>query len=140
MPANHNWDDYSVLSELTRWKQSGVWQPWEWEHPPMQLGVEYRTTERWNGKAVYAKAFDFGALPNATEKQVEFCAEGATAVCDLKLHLSDGYLLSSGYGIDKMAQISNGLNLGNTPTKVRVHTEGNYSNLTAYATIKYTKD
>lgn len=29
--------------------------PWEWVNPPMQLGVEYRTTERYNGKAIYKK-------------------------------------------------------------------------------------
>ena len=35
---------------------SGGWQPWEWVNPPMQLGGEYRTTERYLGKPVYAKA------------------------------------------------------------------------------------
>ena len=125
---------------ISKARVAGTWQPLEWFNPPMTLGVEYRTTERHNGKAVYAKAIDFGALPNATGKLVEFCAEGATAVCDLKLNLSDGYLLSAGYGIDKRAQSSFGIHLGNTLTKVQVITEGNYSNLTAYATIKYTKD
>ena len=30
----------------------GGWQPWEWVNPPMQLGVEYRTTERYMGRPV----------------------------------------------------------------------------------------
>lgn len=60
MPANHDWSDYSVLSELTRWKNDGVWQPWEWEHPPMVIGVEYRTTKRIAGKPVYTKFFRLG--------------------------------------------------------------------------------
>lgn len=47
-----------------------VWMPFEWEHPPMQLGVEYRTVERYNGKPVYAKAINFGQAPNATYKEV----------------------------------------------------------------------
>lgn len=47
-----------------------AWQPFEWEHPPMQLGVEYRTLERYNGKPVYAKAINFGQAPNATYKDV----------------------------------------------------------------------
>ena len=34
----------------------------EWVNPPMQLGVEYRTTERWNGYAVYTKLINFGTL------------------------------------------------------------------------------
>ena len=32
------------------------WSEWEWENPPMIYGVEYRTTERHNGKAVYVKS------------------------------------------------------------------------------------
>lgn len=47
-----------------------AWQPFEWEHPPMQLGVEYRTVERYDGKPVYAKAINFGQAPNATYKEV----------------------------------------------------------------------
>ena len=36
----------------------------EWLNPPMALGVEYRTTERYNNKAVHAKAFSGGTLAN----------------------------------------------------------------------------
>lgn len=42
----------------------------DWLNPPMQLGVEYRTVERYNGKPVYAKAINFGQAPNATYKEV----------------------------------------------------------------------
>ena len=45
-----------------------TWTEWEFENPPMQVGVEYRTTERWNGKPVYAKLVDCGYLPNASSK------------------------------------------------------------------------
>ena len=44
--------------------------PWEWVDPPMQIGVEYRTTERYLGKPVYIKTVDTGALPNATYKEI----------------------------------------------------------------------
>lgn len=46
------------------------WDAWECPDPPMQEGVEYRTTERHNGKAVYKQAVNFGALPNANIKLV----------------------------------------------------------------------
>ena len=36
---------------------------WDWLNPPMQLGVEYRTTERYNGKPVYAFAMNLGQGP-----------------------------------------------------------------------------
>lgn len=61
--------------ELRRVCTNGVWSPWEWVNPPMQLGVEYRTTERYNGKPVYVKAINFGALPNNTNKSVEHGVE-----------------------------------------------------------------
>lgn len=47
------------------------WGEWEWVNPPMHLGEEYRTTERWQGKAVYTKLVDIGRLPNNTLKTVE---------------------------------------------------------------------
>ena len=48
----------------------GTWTQWEWVNPPMQIGVEYRTTERWNGKPVYVRYVNFGSAPNATTKSV----------------------------------------------------------------------
>lgn len=44
--------------------------PWEWLNPPMQIGVEYRTTERFNGKPVYAQLVNCGALEARTMKTV----------------------------------------------------------------------
>ena len=49
--------------------EPSAWQPFEWEHPPMQLGVEYRTVERYNGKPVYVKAVNCGMLVG--DKSVE---------------------------------------------------------------------
>ena len=37
------------------------WSPWEFINPPMKVGVEYRTTERYLGKPVYALCTNFGA-------------------------------------------------------------------------------
>ena len=47
-----------------------VWMPFEWVNPPMELGVEYRTVERYRSLPVYRKLINFGALPNATAKSV----------------------------------------------------------------------
>lgn len=54
-------DGYASTS-LTRVKVNGVWQPFEWVNPPMDLGVEYRTTERYLGKPVYVKVVDCGLI------------------------------------------------------------------------------
>ena len=40
----------------------GVWSEWEYENPPMTVGVEYRTTERYKGKAVYKKVDENGNI------------------------------------------------------------------------------
>ena len=50
-------------SNLVRHCVDGVWQPWEWENPPMLAGVEYRTTKRWKDKVVYQQVLAAGALP-----------------------------------------------------------------------------
>ena len=39
-----------------------VWLPFEWVNPPLNPGVEYRTTERYNGKPVYVKLVNCGAI------------------------------------------------------------------------------
>ena len=46
-----------------------TWDAWEWVNPPMQPGVEYRTTERYMGKPVYVKLVDCGLVVNG-KKQV----------------------------------------------------------------------
>ena len=43
---------------------------WEWINPPMLVGYEFRTTERYNGKPVYMKLVNFGALPANSTKSM----------------------------------------------------------------------
>jgi hypothetical protein len=52
----------------------------EWINPPMEPGVEYRTTGRYQGKPVYGQLVDFGTLPNASTKAVKFGINSGTAV------------------------------------------------------------
>lgn len=40
---------------LQRYFSNGVWSEWEWVNPPLVTNVEYRTTERYKGAAVYKK-------------------------------------------------------------------------------------
>lgn len=43
-----------------------------WDHPPMLLGVEYRTTERYLGKPVYVKLVALGEAPSTQSTKVIF--------------------------------------------------------------------
>lgn len=63
---------------MRRVKNNGVWGEWEWENPPMVLGVEYRTTERYNNKPVYTKLLNFGTPLSGFG--VNFSNETVTAI------------------------------------------------------------
>lgn len=76
-----NYDSNNILQEYWSLNQdsqflarrickNGTWSPMEWVNPPMQIGVEYRTTERFNGKPVYAQIVNCGALEARTMKTV----------------------------------------------------------------------
>jgi len=66
--------------------------PWEYENPPMELGVEYRTTERYLGRPVYVKAVDCSPLTDGksvphgiTDLNFIFYAQGTRGASPLPL-------------------------------------------------------
>lgn len=71
-----DFNGYHLRRELV----NGTWGPWEWENPPMTINVEYRTTERWDGNAVYCKRLSIGALPNNSAKQVQHGLYGSLVI------------------------------------------------------------
>lgn len=108
-----------------------AWQPFEWEHPPMQLGVEYRTVERYNSKPVYKKAINTGALSAGTSKSV------AHGVQNIGLRLSALYGLNNG-----------GDNLVSNPgitgilvdgSNITITTAAGFSTSNSWVVIAYTK-
>ena len=130
---------------LIRTQSSGVWVPWEWVNPPMLLGVEYRTIERYLGKPVYAMAVDFGNLPNATDKIVELSNVNPDKIVSYSGCLSGGKTiptLNLGWGgIDSTLKDAVDLNAQATNTALRIYiaTKIDRSDMTAVVTVKYTK-
>ena len=61
-------------NKLVRSRYGNVIKGWEWVNPPMQVGVEYRTTERYLGKPVYRKMVWGGALPNTGYSNVDIAS------------------------------------------------------------------
>ena len=124
---------------VVRQQINSTWQPWEWVNPPMQLGVEYRTTERYLGKPVYAKTIDLGALPNNEQKNVSIGASIAVALsCNLSFGKSGTYTYSAPfYGGADIGGISVTAHI--TGSNVRCVTTADYSDFTAVALCKYTK-
>lgn len=117
--------------ELRRVCANGVWSPWEWVNPPMQLGVEYRTTEHHNNKSVYKKHVNTGALSAGTSKSV---AHGVENI---------GLRLSALYGIN-----NDGDNLVGNPgitgilvdgSNITITTAAGFSTSNSWVVIAYTK-
>ena len=106
-----------------------VWMPFEWEHPPMKIGVEYRTTERYNSKPVYAKAISFGQAPNATYKDVYHGIENFSQ-------------LVSYTGMMGSANLIEAPALGNiqiNASNIRITTNTDVSASYVYLVLRYTK-
>ena len=111
--------------------RNGTWGPLEWINPPMQIGIEYRTTERHNGKPVYKKAVNTGALSAGTSKSV---AHGVENI---------GLRLSALYGIN-----NDGDNLVGNPgiagilvdgSNITITTAEGFSTSNSWVAITYTK-
>lgn len=88
------------MLEATRKKNSNVWDEWEYVNPPMVEGEAYRTTERFNGKPVYAQLFNCGALPNTSYK--EYTVTDLTKSNILDIVRVDGYMEHNGDYSDKI--------------------------------------
>lgn len=139
--------NYAVLSnigssdvELCGWRMfklrypsslssPSVWMPFEWEHPPMKIGVEYRTLERYNGKPVYAKAINFGQAPNATYKDVSHGIENFSQLVSYTGMMGSANLIEAS-AVDNI-QINASI--------IRITTNTDVSANYVYLVLRYTK-
>lgn len=116
----------------TRYKIDGVWQPWEWVTPWLTPGVEYRTTELWNGKAVYTKVIECGNLPNNTRKQIAIGTSVSKALRCIGTR-NDGEMIPMYYdGKEVVLYASKG--------NIHITTNFDSSATTANVQVWYTKD
>lgn len=117
-------------------KTNGVWQPIEFFYPPIKLGVEYRTTERYLEKPIYQKLINFGALPSNSAKRVEHGIENFKLCASVQGTLG-GYNLV-GFGTPDMHVTG----IYADGVSVRITTDGDFSSYASfniYVLIKYTK-
>lgn len=116
------------------YKGDSVWDAWEWVNPPMIAGVEYLTTERWQGKPVYVKLLSLGNLPNATEKSVKH----NIANLDYPLSITAGAKSSSwSFALPLIESALTKFTFNHADIAIRC--TGDWSGYTAFATLKYTK-
>lgn len=121
------------------------WTPWEYINPPMQLGVEYRTTERYLGKPVYVKLINCGNLPDGTTKEVTHGIAnigfivGAQATASNSTTGFNGHAhLPEIYGGSLTNQWTNYLADADA-SKIIVFCGGGLAGCLVYVTFKYTK-
>lgn len=107
----------------------GTWTQWEYVNPPMQIGVEYRTTERWNGKPVYVRYVNFGSAPNATTKSVSHGIENFNQ-CAGWTGILGGANLQGHSGITAVDI---------NATRIAITTGKDLSASAVYVAVKYTK-
>lgn len=127
--------DDSCQSILRRSKVWGTWKPDEWFNPPMQLGVEYRTTERWKGKPVYVQYVTLGSFPAVGEKWVGYPST-LTNISELVR-----YSASTGANLCPYHDASNNIyNVSPARTQAMVYcSDSSGSNYTIHLTLWYTK-
>lgn len=124
------------FSAVRSYVNTGSWSPWEYINPPMQLGVEYRTTERYLGKPVYVKVVDCGSCPADGYKDVVYA--GAYTVTPIRCEGTWSY--NSGSTIPFESTDEDQLHIGALGNTIRVKTGGkDFSSYTYTATVYYTK-
>lgn len=117
------------------------WHEWDWVNPPMQVGGEYRTTERHHGKVVYTMTLDFGSLPNNSTKSVNAPA-GVAQLVDLS---GIAYQYGATQAIHLIFSIGTCDNLAEvwfdrSGQKIYARTTADLTNRQVFLILKYTKN
>lgn len=127
----------ALTSEIAvRFCNGGNWGPWEYLNPLLSLGVEYRTVERYNGKPVYVKAINFGALPNNTNKSVEHGVADMGVCFELFGSSSPNSDPSTGKNLIGDNIVAGFYRAG---TVIYIGSNVNFSSYSAIVVMKYTK-
>lgn len=124
---------------IERVRNNGVWYGWEWTDPPMLLGVEYRTTERWMGKVVYTKLINCGAMPNASTVNISGLSSDMTVVDFSVVLIKSGVTYKLPH-FDSNGNIAARAYCFPSSSVVQIQTFVDMSSFTGYAVVKYTKD
>lgn len=109
----------------------------EYQNPPMLLGVEYKTMERYLGKPVYVKAVGCGSCPASGYKDVVYGDAGIV----LPIRCEGTWSYSDRSTIPFESSNDDQLHIGALGNKIRVKTGGkDFSSYKCTATVYYAKD
>ena len=111
------------------------WSQWEFINPPMKLGIEYRTTERYQGKPVYVKLVNLGNCPSSSYKNVTVLGN-----TEVGFRCEGTWTYGGGSTLPFESSSSDRMEIAIIDKNVRIFTGGkDFSTYTAKATIYYTK-
>ena len=135
--------DGQLLQRVTRCSEEGTvyerqyysaeWHEWECVNPPMEIGVEYKTTERYMGKPVYTKLIFCDTLPNTTYKLFPHGAAVKQAIRCVG-QMSDGNSLPFRFNATNYVEIYAG------PENIVIFAGNDKTNRSAYAQMWYVKE
>ena len=123
----------------------GTWLPWEYANPPMELGTEYRTTERYLGKPVYTKMVNCGNLPNGTTVEVAHGIANigfivaAQAIASTNNTVFNGRAYLPGISNESLTDRWTTYLAGVTNQNISIYCGGGLAGCPVYVTLKYTK-
>ena len=140
--------DWNLVAQRVSYG-SGGWQPWEWLNPPMILGVEYRTTERYQEYPVYYQRISYGnTLPASgfTQRVVSTLPIATTNILDIDVTVKNG----TTYEVQKLPCISDSGVVLSVANAIQYNNYDNYcirvrvfSDMSAWSiqkiVVKYTK-
>ena len=142
--ATPNWN-HALVQKIRHLKGAVGWSEWEWVNPPMEVGVEYRSTERWYGKPVYTRLVYCGELPPVGQsKEVGIYKFGVTNVLEICGTMSTGDNLPYlNYAAYSTANPHSQINFTATKDNIKIATVAwgatsvEVTSITATARIKY---
>ena len=111
--------------------------PWEWVNPPMLPGVEFRTTERYNGKPVYMKLVDCGAGPNNTRKTVSANTQNVETPISCTGTFGSGTIPYEWFAGDSSG--AQAITCTFSGQEINIAATSDYSRWTVFVILKYTK-
>ena len=77
----------------------------EWLNPPLQLNVEYRTTERYLGKPVYVRMINAGTFPSSGYKSVTISLDNLQQIIRATGSLNNSTRIPWGYDGSHLQEI-----------------------------------
>ena len=112
--------------------------PMEYLNPPMELGVEYRTTERYLGEPVYIKLINLGSLPNAgSTKQIS--VRDLSIRVPISMDLTWGNFASENFVVNDYAPYVASAGFDNANINIVSGPSSDTEHYEVYAFLKYSK-